>query len=170
MDNLITVQNYSVLSALKNHEDGEIAYCTDEEKYYIYRDGWIQVEATMTNDGLKLNLYDLNKQIIGQLADFTEEQVNDLKAAINIWSGARDNKYYLLYGKEISYFTLFTEDNKEKEDYGLGEATIECLSSFEAIKEYDISEESIEIWIRNEDDITVLYLFGYDAGVVGYHG
>ena len=124
----------------------------------------------MTNDGLKLNLYDLNKQIIGQLADFTEEQVNDLNAAINIWRGARDNKYYLLYGKEIGYFTLFQEDNNKKEDYGLGEGVIECLSSFEAIKEYDINEDAIEIWVKTEDDVTVLYLFGYDAGVVNYHG
>lgn len=170
MDNLLTVQNYSVLSALQNHSDGEVAYCKDEDKYYVYHDGWIQVEASITNDGLKLNLYDLNKQIISQLADFTEERVNDLNAAINIWSGARDNKYYLLYGKEIGYFTLFQEDNNEKEDYGLGEGVIECLSSFEAIKEYDINEDAIEIWVKTEDNVTVLYLFGYDTGVVNYHG
>ena len=110
MDNLLTVQNYSVLSALQNHSDGEVAYCKDEDKYY------------------------------------------------------------LLYGKEIGYFTLFQENNNEKEDYGLGEGVIECLSSFEAIKEYDINEDAIEIWVKTEDDVTVLYLFGYDAGVVNYHG
>ena len=43
-------------------------------------------------------------------------------------------------------------------------------SSFEAIKEYDINEDAIEIWVKTEDDVTVLYLFGYDAGVVNYHG
>ena len=42
MDNLLTVQNYSVLSALQNHSDGEVAYCKDEDKYSL---SYSQVEV-----------------------------------------------------------------------------------------------------------------------------
>lgn len=170
MDNILKVQNFSILSALPNHEEGEVAYCEDNQQYYIYKnDGWMQVEAQMTGDGLKLNLYDLNKQIIEQLKDFDEEQIKDFKAAIEIWKTPRTNKYYLLYGREIGYFTLFVEDNDE-DDNLLSDSLVECLESFEAIKEYDMNEEAVEIWVKTEDGVTVLYLFGYDAGVVTYHG
>ena len=170
MDNILKVQNFSILSALPNHEEGEVAYCEDDHQYYIYKnDGWIKVEAQMTGDGLKLNLYDLNKQIIEQLKDFDEEQIKDFKDAIEIWKTPKANKYYLLYGREIGYFTLFVEDNDE-DDNLLSDSLVECLESFEAIKEYDMNEEAVEIWVKTEDGVTVLYLFGYDAGVVTYHG
>lgn len=170
MDNILQVQNFSILSALQNHQEGEVAYCQDEQQYYIFKDGqWIKVEANMTSDGLQLNLYDLNKQIMEQLPDFDEEQIKDFKAALEIWKSPKADKYYMLYGKEISYFTLFAEDNDE-DDNLLSDSVVECLESFEAIKEYDMSGEAVEIWVKTEDGVTVLYLFGYDAGVVGYHG
>lgn len=170
MDNILQVKNYSILSALQNHQEGEVAYCEDEQQYYIFKDGkWLKVEANMTSDGLQLNLYDLNKQIMEQLPDFNEEQIKDFKAALEIWKSSRADKYYMLYGKEIGYFTLFVEDS-DKDDNLLSDSVVECLDSFEAIKEYDMSGEAVEIWVKTEDGVTVLYLFGYDAGVVTYHG
>lgn len=170
MDNILQVQNFSILSALQNHQEGEVAYCQDEQQYYIYKDGkWIKVEANMTSDGLQLNLYDLNKQIMEQLPDFNEEQINDFKAALEIWKSPKADKYYMLYGREIGYFTLFAEDNDD-DDNLFSDSVMECLESFEAIKEYDMSGEAVEIWVKAEDGITVLYLFAYDAGVVTYHG
>ena len=170
MDNILQVQNFSILSALQNHQEGEVAYCQDEQQYYIFKDGqWIKVEANMTSDGLQLNLYDLNKQIMEQLPDFDEEQIKDFKAALEIWKSPKADKYYMLYGKEISDFTLLVEDIDE-DDNLLSDSVVECLESFEAIKEYDMSGDAVEIWVKTEDGVTVLYLFGYDAGVVAYHG
>jgi len=170
MDNILQVKNYSILSALQNHQEGEVAYCEDEQQYYIFKDGkWLKVEANMTSEGLQLNLYDLNKQIMEQLPDFNEEQIKDFKAALEIWKSPKADKYYMLYGREIGYFTLFVEDIDE-DDNLLSDSVVECLGSFEAIKEYDMSGEAVEIWVRTEEGVTVLYLFGYDAGVVTYHG
>ena len=170
MDNVLKVQNYTVLNALKNHQEGEVAYCEDEKQHYIFKDGeWRKVEAKMMADGLQLNLYDLNKQVIEQLPDFNDEQIKDFKAALEIWKTPKADKYYMLYGKEISYFTLFVEDNDE-DDNLLSDSVMECLENFEAIKEYDMSGDAVEIWVKTEEGVTVLYLFGYDAGVVTYHG
>lgn len=78
--------------------------------------------------------------------------------------------YYLLYGKEISYFTLF--ERKENEGLSLGEAVLECLKTFEKVYSYEFKEEEkvIEIWVHNKDNnlATILYLFDYKDGVVYY--
>lgn len=170
MDNILKVQSHAVLNALKNHQEGEVAFCEDEQQYYIYKDGqWMKVEANMTGDGLQLNLYDLNKQIMEQLPNFDEEKIKDFKAALEIWKTPKADKYYMLYGREIGYFTLFVEDNDE-DDNLLSDSVMECLESFEGIKEYDMSGDAVEIWVKAEEGVTVLYLFGYDAGVVTYHG
>ena len=170
MDNILKVQSHAVLNALKNHQEGEVAFCEDEQQYYIYKDGqWMKVEAKMTGDGLQLNLYDLNKQIMEQLPNFDEEKIKDFKAALEIWKTPKADKYYMLYGREIGYFTLFVEDNDE-DDNLLSDSVMECLESFEGIKEYDMSGDAVEIWVKAEEGVTVLYLFGYDAGVVTYHG
>jgi hypothetical protein len=169
MDNVIKVQNFSILSALPNHTEGEVAYCEEEQAYYIYQDGWKRVEATMDEEhGLQLNLYDLNKQVISQLQDFTDEQLDELKTVITSWRATRGGQKYLMYGKEISYFTLFEPKDDSTENFG--EAVIACLKDFDSVKEYEIGQDAIEVWIKTNEDVTVLYLFNYDAGVVTYNG
>ena len=84
--------------------------------------------------------------------------INSLHAKCN-------NIYYMLYGKEISYFTLFRVIDS---DY-FGYEVIECLKNIGAIKAIDFTEtkDAIEIWVENEnDEPTCLYLFPYDNGIV----
>ena len=84
-------------------EEGELIQ-TPEGKYVIWHDGsWNEIN--MENGGINMGLYDMNKQIISQLPalnDFTKAiaDVRDLHG--KYW-----NEYYMMYGKEISYFTLF---------------------------------------------------------------
>ena len=33
-----------------------------------------------------------------------------------------------------------------------------------------VDEDTIELWVKYEDDATCMYLFNYDAGVVIYNG
>ena len=85
-------------------------------------------------------------------------------------------KYSLLYGKEINYFTLFVKDkNWELESLDLG--VIECLNNIGTIYsiEYTKEKDAIEIWVEveinsdteeSEKLITCMYLFPYDAGIV----
>ena len=76
----------------------------------------------------------------------------------------------MLYGKEISYFTLFKKQVLANDDFVL--ALFKCLGdlggqvySFEVV-----DEDTIEIWIDYEGEPTCMYLFNYDAGVVIYNG
>lgn len=171
---IIKVPNLKVLNSLPNHEQGEVAFCEEENKYYIYSEEWTEVKAEMSEDGgLKIDLYELNKQIVSQLNDFTEENVEELKTIISGWEGTKNNYFYMLYGREINYFTLFRKVGDEAEFDNFSNAIIECLQNIGTIKAYDITDgDAVEIWISNNEDltqVTVLYLFPYDMAVVTYN-
>lgn len=119
-----------------------------------------------------MNLYELNKSILSQMDPLTDDTLQYLKNDINRNLTAN---YYLLYGKEISYFTLF-ERRKVVTDMlkneTLGDMVLECLKSFEKVYSYEMKDDEgvIEIWVHNKDNnlATVLYLFDYTDGVVYY--
>lgn len=161
------VQNINILNALQNHQDGEVAFCEDEQQYMIYKgDTWMPIEGTMTDSGLQLNFYDFNKQIISQLPPFDETRINDAKDTLAAWA---KSPIYMLYGREINYFTLFQEQD-EPEFNTLFDALFECLLVIsDKIFAFDVLDENtIEIWIEYEGETTVLYLFDYKEGVVTY--
>lgn len=161
----IGAMNFSVLEKLPRVEEGEIAFCNDTQKIMIYKDSkWIEFSD---NNGLRLNLYDLNKSIISQLKDLNEEQLYAAKKMITIFAEETNNKYHMLYGREINYFTLFVKDFYAKET--LGNEVINCLKNIGKIKSIELTEnkDAIEIWICDlENELTVLYLFPYDNGIV----
>lgn len=120
--------------------------------------------------GLSLGLYDMNKQIISQMPVLTDlDEKIDL---INEFHKACSNHLYMMYGKEISYFTLFSTTSNSAECENLGCGVIECLNNVGDIKAIDYTEEkdAIEIWVQQEDGATCLYLFPYDSGVVTVGG
>ncbi len=140
--------------------EGEVIQ-TPEGEYLIWRDNqWMKIN--MDSSGIELGLYDMNKQIIAQLPELTD--LSDKEGVINSLHMKYNNFYYMLYGKEISYFTLF----KIKEPQYLGAEVIDCLRYVGKIKAIDLTEESdaVEIWVETDDGPTCLYLFPYDNGVV----
>ena len=147
-------------------KEGEIVQNAIDKKYYIYRDNnWtlINLDGSGASLGASLDLYDMNKQIISQLPvlkNFTKaiENVRDLHD--KYW-----NKYYMMYGKEISYFTLFKVCGNNE----FGQDVIDCCLNVGDIKAMDMTkaQDAIEIWIQPEDkEPTCLYLFPYDCGIV----
>lgn len=154
---------------LPRPHNGQIAYATDTETTYVYNDGWkvlpkeVKIE---NNSGLKMSLYDLNVSIMNQL-----HKIDDVEAAMDKIDAYREahsnNKYFMLYGKEISYFTIFSIQ-KYAECDTLGEAVIECLNNVGEIKSIDLDENgnAIECWVTIDDESTCLYLFPYDDGIV----
>ena len=61
----IQVTNLNSLYALQQHENGEVAYVQDIEKYYSWNgESWVQIDPGATNFGM--SLYEMNKQIIAQ--------------------------------------------------------------------------------------------------------
>lgn len=144
-------------------EVGEIAQ-TEDGAYQVW-DGNKWKSITMEGSGLQINLYDMNKQIVAQLPD--KEDFTDILQNINLFKIKTNNKYYMLYGKEISYFTLFHCGNPKSTET-FEEAVIDCLNSIGPIKSIDLTEDgnAIEIWVMSDNEATCLYLFPYDDGVV----
>lgn len=164
---MITVRHYKDLKALQNHGEGEVAYVQKDKQGYIYHDGkWVLIKAN--ESGIKMNLYEINKSIYSQMDPLSDDSLEYLKKDID--KGLTKN-YYLLYGKEISYFTLF-ERKSEITQETLGEAVLSCLQDFEKIYSYEFKDDEgvVEIWVHNSDNnlATLLKLFNYENGVVYY--
>ena len=141
-------------------DEGEIIQ-TPEGKFMIWHDDtWNEVK--IEGGGINMGLYDMNKQIISQLPcmeDFSKALEDIRTLHETYW-----NKYYMMYGKEISYFTLF-----EIIGYNdFGNDVIDCCTNIGPIKAMDLTEagDAIEIWVEIEDGPTCLYLFPYDGGIV----
>lgn len=161
-----------IIKALPNCKEGETVFNTDTQKGMIYKKGkWEEIR--MDGQGLNMNLYDLNKSIVAQLPDITD--FNEKIELINEFYQTSNNQYYMLYGKEISYFTLFAEQDDFNGDnvQSLGINVIDCLSAFKSVKSIDYTEnkDAIEIWVSDEENnVTCLYFFPYDNGVVDFKG
>ena len=142
-------------------QEGEIIQNSIDKKFYIYNnDDWVLMN--INDSGINIGLYDMNKQIISQLPELTD--LEDKHYTINSLHAKFNNFYYMMYGKEISYFTLF----KIVDPTYFGGDVIDCLKNIGTIKAIDFTEaqDAIEIWVENEDGPTCLYLFPYDSGVV----
>ena len=142
--------------------EGEIMQNTTDGKYYIWHeDGWH--EFKMESSGIEMGLYDMNKQIIAQLPDLTDwDRVSE---TLTKFDTDLHNDYYMLYGKEISYFTVF----KIKEHICFSYEVIDVIKNIgSAVKAIDLTEaeDAIEVWVMYENEPTCLYLFPYDMGIV----
>lgn len=168
---ILTISKASLLPNLRNHEEGEIAYAADTDEYYKYEnDTWVEteIENPPTREQLNMTLYDMNKQLAKQMPLYDEAHLKDMAESLRSWK-RDDVNLYMLYGKEISYFTLFQKHVLAKDNFI--QALFECLNSFEGIYSFEIVDDNTaEIWVKYEDDATCMYLFNYDAGVVIYNG
>ena len=149
---------------LHSPKDGTIM--KNDKGTYLYREseGWIPLQEQ--SGEVSISLCDMNKQIIAKLPDLDEKTLREKVYFINDYFKKHDNKFYLLYGKEASYFTLFAVDSSS-EDLA-GSMVLECAQSLGKIKSItaDSVSEAIEIWVTYGDSVTYLYLFPYDNGIV----
>ena len=141
--------------------EGEIMQNSADGHYYIWHEGQWNV-IKMDKSGFEMGLYDMNKQIISQLPDLTDwDRVEQTLLEFDVdWT----NVYYMLYGKEISYFTVF----KVKEHICFGREIIDVIKNIGAVKAIDLTEaaDAVEVWVMYKDEPTCLYLFPYDNGIV----
>lgn len=120
------------------------------------------------SQNVSIDLFTINKEIISQLNDMTEEELKSKEKIISEFIKLKNNKFYMLYGKEISYFTLF--NIKYSITGKTGKEIISCLKEIGTIKSIDLEKDknTVEIWVKpfNDEEATCLYLFPYDLGVV----
>lgn len=136
---------------------------TPEGNYLVWKDGnWNKINVEGSN--ISMGLYDMNKQIIAQLPTLTTDDLLEKLPLVEELHNKYNNEYYMLYGKEISYFTLF----KLKQVESFPHEAIDCLQNIGSIKAIDLTEDkdAIEAWVMADDEATCLYLFPYDIGVV----
>ena len=62
VENTIIVKNLDELYAIENPVENTKAYIENDGKIYYYQEGWYDLQTK--DQGLNLNLYDLNKSII----------------------------------------------------------------------------------------------------------
>lgn len=140
--------------------EGEIVQNLNGD-FLVWKDGnWNTIK--MEGAGVELGIYEMNKQIIRQMPVL--EDLTAGRAAIASLQQNHYDTYYMLYGKELSYFTVF----KLKEPQYLADEVIECLKNVGDIKAMDLTEnqDAVEIWTQDGVGPTVLYLFPYDNGIV----
>ena len=149
-------------------------YVEHDQRFYAKNQDniWEPVQFN-SNSNVQMSLYDMNKQIIKQLGTPSDEELARQLDLCDEYDTAIKQEYYLLYGKEISYFTLFHFDHYAEGNYGpLSAMVYDCLKNVGSIYSINPTEakDAVEIWVLPEgsEDVTCLYLFGYDSGVVEF--
>lgn len=123
-------------------------------------------ETTKISGNFEMNLYDVNKQIIAQLADLDEASLEYSKNEIIApYLQEQNNEFYMLLCRDVNYYTLFQNVNQ---GCSMAKEIIECAKDIGIIKSVDQNENSaIEIWVQPIDgEPIVMYLFPYDGGVI----
>lgn len=169
---LTPVPTLSALYALQNHVEGECVYCEEDQQLYVWQenDGWQPVKVN-NEDGISMNLYDLNKTIIAQLNPLGFDDIAAKITILDDYCNKSGNTHYMLLSKEYNYYTIFEYDNMLSMP-SFGAAVCEITSNLGDIYSIELTEDqgAIELWIKPEDleEPIVFYLFAYDSGVVYY--
>jgi hypothetical protein len=116
-----------------------------------------------------IELYELNRSIIEQQGVLGADALAEKFELINTFAADTKNNFYMLYGREINYFTVFTKHEKwELETLAL--AVTECLANIGSVYSIELTAEkdAVEIWVKDihQDLLTCMYLFPYDGGIV----
>lgn len=145
--------------------DGEVIRDSNSGKYYIWNNNeWHRV--TVNGSDINMTQYDLSKSVVAQLP---ECNISAKVSLINDYIDNTKNTYYMIYGKEISYFTiLYLNENSILEAEDPGEVVIECLSNIGKIRAIELDEDQnvLEMWVMSNEEPTCIYMYGYDSGMV----
>jgi hypothetical protein len=153
--------------------EGTTVYLEDIKEGVRYINGeWVADETmeTKANGDFTMSLYEMNRQLINQLPDYNEEAWGGAEEILKEYLEKHPNSYYMMYGRELNYFTVFHKENGA-EFTNLFGAVKACLDSVGGVRSFDFDgEAAIEIWVKPEvaSTVTCLYLFPYDDGVVTF--
>ena len=156
--------------------EGYCVFVEDIKETVYFRNGeWVAEElGEIKTDGkgeVTMSLYEMNRQLINQIPDYNEEAWKGAEAILKEYLEMHPNSYYMMYGRELNYFTVF-QKRDEAEFASLFDAVKTCLASVGGVRSFDFDgEAAIEIWVKPDiaSTVTCLYLFPYDDGVVTYN-
>lgn len=173
MNNVVRVKNTKFRDALMNHSEGETVYCEEEKQCYVWADGKYQeVESHIDSLGeIKVNYRDLVISAISAFDAFDDEKIKKYQVLLNKWDSIQYRAFYMLYARELDYFTLF-QRVPSQEARCLGKEVFSCLQDLGSVvyvEDFTEDECNIIFWIKTpEDKLTEVYLFDYTKGVVPF--
>ena len=164
------IESVETLESILEPYAGQTVWCEEDRTVYRWDPvaGWESVpDEDETTSEVAMNMYDINKQIIGQLQILDEETLQEKKNLIRDFCNATKNEYYMLLCRDINYYTLFRLDLKLA-DETIDDVVIECAQCIGDIKAIDAVEEgaAIEFWMTEGSETYAAYFFPYDEGVV----
>ena len=162
-----TVEKFFELFKLKVPKE-TVVYVEERKEYYKKNEnGWeiTDMFKTNANSNIHLTLYEMNQQLIAQLPtlEITDKEEKIVKDFVH----ETQNKYYMLYSKNIGYFTLFVKE--ENNSTRIESEIFECLRELGIIKSIENDKSALEIWVTTEANEThCLYFFPYDSAIITF--
>ena len=143
---------------------GETVWCSSEDKVYRFDaiEGWQEVPEESKTE-FAMGIYDMNRQIIGQLKSLNDDELHEKSKIISQLIDETRNRFYMLLCRDINYYTVLMRMPEAEEM--MEEVVIDCAKYVGDIKAIEIAEGAVEIWVTNDEDTYVMYLFPYDGGV-----
>lgn len=169
---MLYVKDIKSRDALVNHEDEEICYCEAENKYFVWKDGWKETTIQPADIGeIKVNYRDLVVNTISNFEPFTLENIEKHQVLINSWDEFQHRDFYMLYARELDYFTLLQRVPADGSKC-LGREVLDCLQMLGSIiyvEDFTEEDDRIIFWIKTDKGlVTEAYLFDYTEGVVPF--
>ena len=162
------VKNKKFLQVIQSRE-GEVVYCEKEDAIYCFNNGeWQELKQPEKVPAVGVPSYEIMKSLADALNKMEDKEIQEKKELIMDWKKQFKDRFFMLLGNEISYYTIF-EQSTVYEVSNLAEGVIECLINLGDILYIEENDDrtAIEIWIRQEElEPTILYLFPYNHGVV----
>lgn len=115
-------------------------------------------------------LYEFNKANMKQIPAYDAISLNRLCGKVAEWQSDNDFKYLMLLSKERSDYTIFNFSREETEIELFKKDLIETLTNRGKVIDITLQKETnaYEIWIKEDDECFIYYLFDYSYGVVEY--
>lgn len=120
---------------------------------------------------LNMSLYDINKNLMSQLPEYTHEQVKELEEKIDKLINEKhiNNNYFMLLCNDIHYYTVFHFNPEEADFRTVGEGVTYLLyESGYTITADEECDDHFEIWVKKDKEAYAFMLFPYDQGVVNF--
>ena len=177
------VSSKNNIRLLPNLKRGEIFWVDLDHGAYVVADtdvdkkGHTRVVIKKLDENATIStgmtIFDMNKNIIARepLLDWEDkENITKLAARLCEWFTEDGDSFYLLYGRDIHYVTLFNSYTTRPKDNFLYELK-GILSEVGDIISLDFDNiegaHSVEIWVRTPNSpAELLYLMPFDKGVI----
>lgn len=160
---------------LKEVSKGEIFWVSSENKAYVVSDKdkkKIELKALDETATIStgLTIYDMNKAIVSKepTLDLSKGTImNKLIDGLMDWFGKRLATYYLAYGRDVHYVTMFKNSASNSFNEASAQLVVDTIAAVGDIISMDYEEDRIEVWIRTKDSkAELIYIMPYDDGLV----